>query len=546
MGPGSAGSGAGEEPPSSAAGRAAPEPPTLPQCDLAQRGLSERELRRLTTPEVVLSLRAVFGAAVDASAVAQRVPSLPVEQTVTAERGFDNRITDVEALEALASALAHHVLTDADAARAVLDCDVQTELTRCRETLLDRVLRRLFRRPLSASERESYEVFIDDIGGVDGLEWALVRAIVSPHFHQHLELTSEDAGDGRLRIDAFAAASRLAFALTSTLPDELLLDAAEQGELDTLEGLREQGERLLQSDAARDRVRTLLLDWLEISPPDPAPAVAASLGIDREGLGGEARDELLRFVDYVVFERRGSFRDLWTDPSVFPFTDRLAALFGVTRDDGPVEGRGAARGLFLRPASLLTSAEHTSPIVRGANTRRALLCELFPTPDPALVAAGNAVRDKLPVTEYSGRERAEAATEGAFCASCHARINALGFVLESFGPAGEYREEQRVVDEDGATLASFAVDSSAADAMIDTIGPLASSLELAPAMAQSPTAMRCFTERIFASSRLRASGELDGCLMRELIEAAPERPALDIVLAAIVNDDIFYRAEVTP
>jgi hypothetical protein len=116
---------------------------------------------------------------------------------------------------------------------------------------------------------------MQDIAGSEGLQWAIVRAIVSPHFHQLLELDSTPTGDGRRRIDAFAVASRLAFGLTGALPDEQLLSAAQAGELSDLTAVRAQAERLMQGDLARDRARRLLRDWLVTAPPDPLPILRA-------------------------------------------------------------------------------------------------------------------------------------------------------------------------------------------------------------------------------------------------------------------------------
>ena len=175
--------------------------------------------------------------------------------------------------------------------------------------------------------------------------------------------------------------------------------------------------------------------------------------------------------------------------------------------------------------------------------RRAALCEVFPVPDPALVAKGMAIQASLPATEHSSRERAEAATGAAVCQSCHRRINAFGFVLENFGPLGEWRTSQNVVDDTGKTIASFKIDSHVDDIQVDSVGSLDDASRLAPSLATTKAAAGCFAERLFISSRWRYPSAEDDCLLRELVDATDDVSVAEALVSSIANDDIFYRAE---
>ena len=80
--------------------------------------------------------------------------------------------------------------------------------------------------------------------------------------------------------------------------------------------------------AARSQLHAVLGSWLQVQTvADPHPAVAAHHGLEPDGLGDEARDELFRFVDFVVYDSDGTFGDLLTDKTAFAFSDRLAKLY---------------------------------------------------------------------------------------------------------------------------------------------------------------------------------------------------------------------------
>lgn len=533
-----------EAPAANSSADAPKEPsPEVTSCVASSRGLSEINVRRLTTPELVSALRAFFGPAMDADSVRSSLGSLRSESPISLEVTFDNRIVDVEGLEVVARAIGGSVVANEATSRAVLGCDIEEDVDSCHQAFLKNFLPRLFRRPIGDEERESYESFIEDIGGGrDGLEWALARAILSPHFHQHLELLATPTGDGRLRLDSSAVAARLAFRLTGAPPDDELLSDPEATA--SLSGLRKHAERLIHSPAGREQVRQLFRTWLAIDPPDPSAMLAGKAELTPDGLGAEVAEEFDRYVEYMLFEKGASFRELVDSQMVFPFSERLAQLYGVEVSEEPVDVPNGPRGLFMRAASLITGQAETNPIVRGATFRRRVLCEMFPTPDPLLVQAGQAVAESLSRTEYSQRIRASAATAGAGCAGCHERINSVGFVLEQFGPLGEWRETQRVFDEKGELLAEFPIDATAPHLGLSVRAQVDGAADLNQQLASSSEVNNCFAQWSFALARQRFPTPADTCAIGDVVQAnVEELPVLDVLVTSVVNDDIFYRAE---
>jgi hypothetical protein len=82
------------------------------------------------------------------------------------------------------------------------------------------------------------------------------------------------------------------------------------------------------------------------------------------------------------------------------------------------------------------NGERTSPVERGAWVLRKLLHDP-PPPAPANVPAITRLADKVLTTH----ERLLAHQEDPQCASCHRKIDPIGFGLENFDAAGQWRTE---------------------------------------------------------------------------------------------------------
>jgi hypothetical protein len=513
-------------------------------CDESARGRSEPGVRRFTTPEVVASLGAIFGDDTLARPeIARSLTALPAELALsTSQRELDGSIRDVEGLLAVAEAIAAAVVADGALAVRVLGCD-PTAIEACRAALLDRLAPRMFRRPLYDEERAEYTRFMTDLGAA-GLEWAIVRLVVSPHFHQHLEIEGTDA-DHRIRLAPFEVASRIAYRITGGPPDDALLDAARSGALETVEDARAHATRLLATSGGHARVQEVLARWLGLERvSDPDPAVASALGIEPGGLGAEARQELERFVDHTVFVERGSFVDLMSKPTAFAFTPRLATLYRLEISDAPQTFADARGGILLRSATLLSGRRYTDPIMRGSFLRRRVLCHSLPTPDPVLVASRDDLRAELTHERYPSREIVTRLTEGATCMACHEKLNPLGFALERFGTAGEVRASELVFDVEGDVIGEHPIDTAVSDLAIAAGAETAASgpAELVRAVAESEDTRLCFATQLFAQTRMRFPSDEDVCLVRDVESALAEGlPVADAVVRSVANEDLFYR-----
>jgi hypothetical protein len=529
----------------------------VPVCDDAGGG--KLSMRRLTRDELVHSMEAVVGSAVmEATAVTQATALIPVDSPGDLVAEFQNGHAFEHAYGMLASAqaVAAEVADDATAREAIFgSCAAQAD-SACAEAYLDGPGLRILKRPLDPERRQSLlDGFASEGGGIEGMQWLLARVLQAPEAVFHLELPREDCDDacreafgGLVVVDDWSVAARLAYALTGQGPDDALLEAAAAGELRTQDDVRPHAQRLLQTPAARRQFGAVLDGWLMLKLlPDANATMAGVAGIDPEGLTEEAREELLEYAAYLVFEGEADANDLLQTPLGFPRSQRLAQLYGSeVATDGPVALEGGHGGLLLRIAPLLSGHPHTSPILRGAYVRKRLLCDEVPAPDPQTVAEGLEELENSDRTMVSTRELVEELTSPALCAGCHQLVNPIGFTLESFDPLGQWRSEEIVYDPDGSELARHEIDTRVTEAGLEDGAPdaLDGPADLTAALAGSTKVRACLAERFVTHAQLRPAVGADACAIEEVEQALLDGSTVaDAWIAAVVNAELFVRAD---
>ena len=515
-------------------------------CDPAQRGLANAP-RRLSNEELLATYTALFGKTLTTSAdFKSRFALLPHEVARDPGMLFDNANVDLPALIGVAEYLADRVIADATLRQSVLGCAQATDAA-CVDGLVNRLARRAYRRPLSAEEGQRLRAQVSEVSGADGLKYGVMRVLVSPEMTQLIETDSDEVAAERVvRVSAYEVASRLAFYLTGAPPDEALLTAAGNGGLATLDDLRMHAQRLIVTKEAREKVASIVREWLaKDDVGDPADEVAAELGFDANGFGEESRLELMRFVDYVIFDKHGTFRDLLTDKTAFPETDRLAKAYNIPASSEPVQFTDERGGILVRAATLMSGINRTSPIYRGVYVRTRLLCAHLPPPSTDALAQGQSAIASLSPTEHSNRSIIETVTQDGACQACHGLINPLGYALESLGPAGETRSEELVFDENGEVVAAHAIDTSVNDLRVGSTPAAATGArDLVSTLAASDDTHACFATQLIANTRMREAVRTDGCAVRDTLAAIDaDAPVLDTIIANIVNDDIFLRED---
>ncbi len=327
--------------------------------------------------------------------------------------------------------------------------DAPADEEACAAEILSKLVRRAYRRPVSAADIEGPLAFYRDgraAGGFDdGIERALAAVLINPEFLFRVELDAEGAAAGEAyRINDLELASRLSFFLWSSLPDDELLDAAERGVLSQPDELERQTRRMLADPRSYNLARNFAGQWLQLrNLASLSPNTRLFPDFD-DNLRQAFREETERFFDSVVRED-GGVRDLLSADYTF-LNERLAKHYGIPNVYGTrfrrVELDAASRrGGLLRHGSILSItsyATRTSPVIRGVW----VLSNIFGAPPPPPLPNVPTLEEAAVAADLPMRERLAAHRGNPACASCHRTIDPVGFALENFDALGRWRDHE--------------------------------------------------------------------------------------------------------
>ena len=418
----------------------------------------------------------------------------------------------------------------------LVPCDPAGDPEACAAEVVTSLGRRAFRRPLSDQERARYAALVTDAETFeDGVEIAVQALLISPWFLYRTEMGEEQA-DGTWRLTPWETATALSYTFWGSMPDDALLDAADDGTLAQVEGIEEQARRLLADPRARETVRVFALQWLGA---EPVLTVNKSAGLHPEWDGAlrtSLAEETRRFVEHVVFEGSGGFPELMT--ADFTIADAsVAAHYELTGPTGDAFGevalsKGRRAGVLGHGSVLATQAhsDQSSPIRRGLWVRRSLLCQELPPPPPN--AGGVPDVDPGATT----LERYKQHTDDPFCASCHQYIDSIGFGFEHFGPTGAWRTE-----DNGYPVEAPGNLNDIEGLGTKTDGPFASLPELGARLATSDRAQRCFATQWYRFGLGRLDEGDDDCVHVAALGDAFVAADLDIIelMVALARSEAF-------
>ncbi|MBS1826840.1 MAG: DUF1592 domain-containing protein [Acidobacteria bacterium] len=319
----------------------------------------------------------------------------------------------------------------------------------CAERILSTLLRRAFRRDVTASDRRPFLAAYQMTRQKRGFEEAIAAAVrdilLAPDFLFRLEFDPAGAKAGPVHtVSPFELASRLSFFLWNSIPDDALLNEASKGTLRDNAVLEREVRRMLADPRAATLASNFAEQWLGLRGlsavvPDAQifPEFDASIRMAFE-------TETRLFLRSLIRENRSVLDLIRADYTYL--NERLAKLYGIEGVMGPSFRRvalqaGGPRGGILTQGSVLLLTSHaarTSPVLRGKWILNSLLNSPPPTPPanvPPLEASAEKGR-KLTTREQVEKHRANAA-----CAACHVRIDGFGFALENFDVMGRWRTE---------------------------------------------------------------------------------------------------------
>ena len=319
----------------------------------------------------------------------------------------------------------------------------------CAKKILTSVATRAYRRPVTDAEvkvlLDFYNAGRSEENTFDaGIQRGLERILAAPSFIFRINAPGAERGEGSARPgNDLALASRLSFFLWSSVPDDELRSAAMRGKLSEPAVLEQQVRRMLRDERADALIEGFATRWLELSKltgvvPDTHlyPEFDENL---REAFATETR----LFVRDQLRQDK-SVIDLLLADYTFA-NDRLAKHYGIPGVYGshyrPVKFTDRNRGGLLGQGSVLTVTSYpnrTSVVMRG----RWLLANMLGAPPPPPPLDVPALKEPgADGQPKSLRERMEIHRKNPACASCHQRMDPLGFSLENFDAVGKWRVE---------------------------------------------------------------------------------------------------------
>ena len=330
------------------------------------------------------------------------------------------------------------------ARKQLLVCDLALGRD-CMERILTPLVHRGFRRPVAKSDVERFVAVAQKAGAAgyapaQSLQFAITALLVSPEFLFRVE---HDPKPGLVsRVSDVELATRLSYFLWSSTPDDQLLKIAEARRLHYPAVLDVQVKRMLADLKSEALADNFAGQWLEIRSLDaakPDPKKFPDWGPElREAMRTETR----MFFEAVMRENRPVSDFL--DGNYTFLNEQLANHYGIPGVAGPDFRRVALttneRGGVLTQGSVLTVSSYaarTSVVLRGKFILENFLGAAPPPPPPDIPAL-----DETAVgASRSLRQQMEVHRANAACASCHARMDVLGFGLENYNAIGQWRTQ---------------------------------------------------------------------------------------------------------
>lgn len=310
--------------------------------------------------------------------------------------------------------------------------------------VLSKLAGRAFRRPATDAEVDELVKLVtavqkDGDSFEEALCLAIERILISPHFLFRVERGAAEYGYG---ISQHELATRLSYFLWSTMPDDELRRCADDGTLRRSVVLEAQVRRMLKDPKARALAENFGGQWLqsralESHLPD---RVKFAEFTDYTRMSMKRETELL--FEHIVREDR-PILDFLDAPYTF-LNQRLAEFYKIPGIKGhefrKVDLTGTPRRGVLSHASVLTVtsyANRTSPVLRGKWILENIVNAPPPPPPPDVPT----LSDHPPEKPVSMRAQLEQHRANPNCASCHSRMDPLGFALEHFDAIGAWREK---------------------------------------------------------------------------------------------------------
>jgi hypothetical protein len=407
----------------------------------------------------------------------------------------------------------------------------------CERKIIANLASRAYRRPATAVE-------VNELLGVaagarkrggsyqEGISLAIATVLASPNFLFRIDKPE----DSRSATAQYDLASRISYFLWSSMPDEELTRAAEQGALRKPDVLEAQVRRMIADPKSQSFVENFADQWLEVRRLESAQPDRERFPDFDDYLRSSMKKETELFFQYILQQDRPIVDFL--DGSYSFLNERLARHYGIKGVTGPefrkVDLTGTNRAGIVTQGGVLTAtsyANRTSVVLRGKWILENILNAPVPPPPPNVPV----LNEDAIGAEASLRQQMEAHRNNPVCATCHSKMDPLGFGLENYDGVGAWRTK------DG----NFPVDSSG---VLPDGRSFQGALGLTGVLKQNRDAFtEGLTEKVMTYALGRAIERSDAPAVKQVVsQVASKDYKFSSLILGIVDSSQFQMSSETP
>ncbi len=456
----------------------------------------------------------------------------------------------LEAAEGLASA----AVSDTNTLNNLL-AGCTTQNASCAQQFITKFGGKAFRGQLDSTETTNLTNLFNTVSSkfdfATGIQAVIEAVLTSPRFLFVLEFGQPGASGKAIPLSPMELATRLSLYIWRSLPDQTLIDAANNGQLASASDVATQATRMLGDPKAKSALQDFADQWLDIENMNAVtkdtqftkwtPMVAADLHTET----------LTTFAQSVL--TGSNYKTLLTSPSSYINGD-LASFYGVGGNptfDSPtmVSTSSNPRPGILTQGSVLAAHAHTSlpsPTKRGRLIRQQILCEEVPDPPAAI---GGMPIPPPPASIGSSTTRdlylahIDPSKANGACNGCHQYMDWIGFGFGDYDATGAYKTTEgsnnTTVDASGKFVPYPNMSG-------DLSGTFTDAGDMITQISNSDQAMQCFALQELRYALLRAETADDACSAQQVYQTFKSSGyGLKQLIVAVVSSDAFmYRTAV--
>jgi hypothetical protein len=453
----------------------------------------------------------------------------------------------LEAAEALASA----AVANSTQLTNMLGCSTQ-DVT-CAQQFITSFAGKAFRGQLDDAETTNLTNLYTTVSGMfdfpTGIQAVIEAVLTSPRFLFVIEFGQPGATGNAIPLAPMELATRLSLYLWRSVPDQTLIDAANNGHLVTTSDVATQAARMLADTKAKAALQDFANQWLDIENMDAVTKDTQFKKWSASVASDMHTETLTTFTQAVVGS--SDYKTLLTSTSSY-INANLAMFYNVSGNPTfntatPVNtGTMNQRMGILTQGSVLAMHAHTSlmsPTKRGRLIRQQILCEEVPDPPAAI---GGVAIPPPPATLTSGTTRdaymAHFTGSGKeACAGCHQYMDYLGFGFDNYDATGAY-----ITTENGKTVDSSGQFLPYPSNPNDLSGTFTGTNDMITQLSGSQQVMQCFALEELRYALLRSETDADACSAQQIYQAfmTGGYNLQNLIIAVVSSDAFMYRTPV--